>query len=332
MRRTSRFLRRRRAILAALAAVPWFARADSTPRRRRVALFSGLSLAEVRADYEATYAKEFAEFGWVEGRTMEVLLFFNDYDQKSIDAQARKCVEARPDAIITGSTARTLALRRQTSAIPIVTTVGDPVGSGFAKSLGRPGGNITGLSFATLELYEKRAEILRLALPALRAVSIVDAVANIDPGVWPLRRMLQAGFRAQRIEPTFHAVASLDELRTVLRGLPRSGRGAAFIGTLFDLLHDREVTQAAIDLRVPMMVPDAEDVAAGAMLAYQTFHDHQIRRIVTIVDKVLRGTDPATIPFELPDRSRLSVNLRTARAIGISLARDFLLRADTVIE
>jgi len=319
----------RRAFLAALASAPWTARAATEPRRKRLAPLLSGSREEVLPRYAKTYIPALAEHGWVEGRTVELLPFFFNGPPETLAPLVRQMVEAGPDAIQARTTAHVLALQRATRKIPIVATVGDPVGSGFAKTLSRPGGNITGLSFGFAEGIAKLAEIAKLALPHLQAVSVIHRADTLRPVVFV--DVTLAAFRALGVDATLHTVSSVDEVRAVYRALPKAGRGVAIL-----LVESRQLMAAwqreAIALRVPTISNFSGIVEAGALLAYELYRVDEVQRTVAILDKVLRGADPATIPFELPDRSRLSVNLRTARAIGITLAPDFLLRADRVIE
>lgn len=318
----------RRAVLAALAAAPWTVRAATPARRKRLAVLFGGSREQASQRFAGTYTPWLAEHGWIEGRNLE-LLWFLEGPPEGLEALARQVVEALPDAILAGSTAVTRALQRATGTIPIVTSVGDPVGAGFARSLARPGGNITGLSFGLSEGLAKMAEIARLALPNLRAVSVIQGANPRRPLVF--ETTVQEAFRAQGIEAKIFVAASIEEVRAALRALPKAGQGAAILLGGAGL-SAAGLYGAAIDLRVPTLGNGSRIVESGALLSYELYRVDAERREVAILDKVLRGVDPATIPFELPDRSRLSLNLRTARAIGVAFSPDFLVRADRVIE
>jgi putative ABC transport system substrate-binding protein len=319
----------RRAFLAAFAAAPWIARAGTEPRRKRLAILFNGPREAAYPPFTKHFVPLLAKHGWVEGRTVEFLSFFYDGVPEKLEPLVRQVVETRPDAIWTTGTAPTRALQRATSTIPIVTAVGDPVEAGFARSLARPGGNITGQSHGLREWFAKMAEVARLALPQLRVVSAVVGAGLQRPRM--IEDATQAAFRALGVEATNHVVGSQDEVRVILRALPRGGQGAAIFlsGTGQSLA---EWSKAAIELRVPAIGTSARMVEAGALFSYEIYRTDFAQRDVALIDKVLRGADPATIPFELPDRSRLSVNLKTARAIGVTFPPDILLRADRVIE
>jgi len=320
----------RRAFLASFAIAPLAVRAAGEPRMKRLAIFAGGAREESLA-YHASYMEPlFREFGWVEGRNLEIVWFFGENKGERFGEIARKIVDAKPDVIATASTWRTRALQEATRAIPIVTTVGDPVGSGFAKGLGRPGGNITGLSLGTRENHEKQVDILRVALPRLQAVALV--AQRKAPTSGEFTTQLLEAFGRGRVAAKAHRIETMEEWRAVLQSLPKGGRGAAYLQTELAPLANEAVFRAAAEHGIPTMANSDEGVVAGAMISYELYHGDPNRRTIVLLDRLLRGADPATIPFEGPDRSRLTVNLRTAKATGISLPSEFLLRADRVIE
>ncbi len=320
----------RRALLASIAIAPLAVRAASEPRPRRLAIFAGGTREEAMA-YHARYMDRlFREFGWVEGRNLEILWFFGENQGERFGEIARGIVDAKPDVIATASTRRTSALRDATRSIPIVTSVGDPVGSGFAKSLGRPGGNITGLALGTRESHEKQVDILRVALPRLQAVALV--AQRTAPTTKEFTTRLLEVFGRGRVAVKAHRIETLEEWRAILQSLPKAGRGAAYLQTGLAPLADEAVFGAAIEKGIATMVASDEGVVAGAMISYELYHGDPERRTMVLLDRLLRGADPATMPFEGPDRSRLTVNLRTAKATGINLPAELLLRADRVIE
>lgn len=318
---------RRRDLLAALAAAPLLARALSV---KRLGMVAAGKREDALAFHASTMAPVLADFGWIEGRTLEMVWGFDEGDEARIPALAKQVVEARPDVIACAGTARTRAFQQATRTIPIFTAVGDPVGAGFAKSLARPGGNITGLSYSAPEINVKQVELLRMALPRLQAV------AFIATSKWPtgaeFAKPSIARLREDRIDARFHSVATFAEYQAVLRALPKGGRSAAVLYGRAEDLGAGNMALEAIDLRVALCVPGDDLVERGALFSYGLFHEDERRRRVAIIDKLLRGADPATIPFELPTKSRFVINRRTAAALGIVLPPEFALRADRVIE
>jgi putative ABC transport system substrate-binding protein len=230
----------------------------------------------------------------------------------------------------TEGTACTRALQQATRTIPIFTGVGDPVGAGFAKSLARPGGNITGLSSGTREIAQKQIELLRVVVPKLSTLAIVGAHKSLAY-LREITEPVTSAARGAGVSAELRQISSLQDIEGALRALPSAGRGAVvFMGNLGNL-DERSVMQVAIRLRVPAMVGGRESVEKGGLLTYTLVHENEARRTLELVDKLLRGADPAEIPFELPTKSSFVFNRRTAEAIGVKFPADFLLRADEVI-
>jgi putative ABC transport system substrate-binding protein len=329
----------RRSCLAAFAALPLLALgspgAAIAAGKKRLAFFSGSNREEFLADHAADRAKVLAEAGWREGINLEILWYFTEGDESRVPALVKEIVAEKPDVIWVAGNRRTRALQQATRTIPIFTGgVTDPVREGFAQSLARPGGNITGLSLGVLEMHLKMFELLRRVLPRLQAVAfivpafMVDYFSKSSAAEGSLKSLLDKA----RIESKAHGIESVEDLRSALRTLPKGGRGAAFLWPP-GKLDPRAVALATVEARVPAIAEDPYLVEMGVLMCYQLSHqDDETRRTVAILDKLLRGANPATIPFELPTRSHLAINRRTAAAIGVSFPADLVLRADRVFD
>ncbi len=321
---------KRRDLLAALAAVPFLARAATEPRRKRLGILAHGTREETLANHEATMRGLFAEFGWVEGRTLEIVWRFCDGDETRAPALAKELVSERPDVIATASTARTRAIQKATSTIPVVTWVGDPVGSGFAKSLARPGGNITGLALGMSEIGEKQVDLLRAVLPKLSTVVVLGGSRSRP--IEEIAEPFITAARGARIATTAQRVTSLAQAEAAMRALPGDGRGAVYLTGNFPDFGRGDIAQLSIRLRVPTMGGDEDIVGKGALLSLMLLHDEGDRRLVTLIDKLLRGADPGEVPFELPGKSFVAINRRTAAAIGVKFPAVFVLWADRVFD
>jgi putative ABC transport system substrate-binding protein len=222
-------------------------------------------------------------------------------------------------------------VQQATRTIPIVTGLGDPIEFGFALSLARPGGNITGLSFGWVESQRKRVELLRSAAPAAKRLILAWNSRDADIMQDATRSTVDAA-REFGFVPEIALLASAADLRARLRS---DGTGA-MITFGFDRasspIKASEVIAVSLDKKVPTVVDVSELVAIGGLLSYELFLDNQMQRFAAQLDKVLRGVSPATIPFELPTRSWIAVNLKTARAIGLVLPPSLVVRADELIE
>ena len=325
----------RRRGLGALAVLPLivtgvpFTASAAAPKRLGV-LWPGKSTGYQVTFVEAMDAKELAARGWIEGNTIEMIRRFAEDDASRVPVLAREIVDARPDVIVTAGTACTRALQQLTRTIPIFTSVGDPVGSGFAQNLARPGGNITGMSQGRREIAQKQVELLRDAVPKLSTLVFLSATKSLKY-MREIAEPIVSAAQAAGISAPLRQFSSLQDLEAALRAVPPAGRGAAFLGNLGDL-DEVLVMQLAIRLRVPTLVDSRGQVERGGLLSYAFRYDDESARILAIVDKLLRGADPAVIPFELPTKSDFAINRRTAATIGVTFPADFLLRADEVID
>lgn len=273
---------------------------------------------------------------YVEGKDIEYL---HRYPKGSfgiglpqLAALAAELVHAKPDAIVADGTAATTALARATSSIPIVTNVGDPVGAGFARSLSRPGGNVTGVALASREVYEKTFELLKSMIPGTWTFAIV--VGDLTHHVQSIARAVEDGARqngipVSRASINFRDKGEVDQWFASMRG--KGVRVVSIWTPLPGYPDDRDHT-LAMEYGLVAMPSDAAGVAAGALIAYDALEEESTERKAGQLVRVLRGTPPSEIPFEMPTRFRLSVNLRTAKALGLTIPRDLLLRADKIYE
>lgn len=329
---------RRRRTLAALGALalagvlPPAARA--APRIRRVGMFDShpRGSPEGQADEFATAMNR---LGYVEGRDVEYLhrvLPPGIADPPRLDAIAAELVRARPEAMIANGTDATSALARATASIPIVTNMGDPVGAGLARSLARPGGNVTGVALANPETFTKTFDFLKSIIPGRWSYAMVlpDQATRLGPverGVEdaarsssiPVTRMVVHGKSAGEVEAGFAAMRG-QGIRAVGIHAPLPGIGRRdHVG--FALRHGLVIT------------PTIEaEVAGGALLSYQPTYDDVVERKASQLARILRGTPPGEIPFEMPSKFRLTVNTKTARALGYRIPPSLLVLADKVYE
>jgi putative ABC transport system substrate-binding protein len=323
----------RRRTLMALAAMPLFAiglhrvAMAATPKRLGI-----LALA-VRQDalkyFSDNGRKRLADRGWIEGQTLAIEWRFADMDDSRHVPLARELVEARVDVIATWGTSATRAVQQATRTIPIATGVTDPVGYGFAKSLARPGGNITGLSYSTPEITQKEFEFLRGLLPKLSHLLFLTrgTLESLRERARPA--VAAAGMAGINVE--FRQVATIGEIEAAFRALPSGGRGAINMDSSVWGLPGAE-PQAFAEMAIRHRVAMMEWVDAGGLMSYTLRYEDADERFAAVIDKVLRGGDPAVIPFEIPTKSTFVINRRTATALGIRISPEKLLRADRVID
>jgi putative ABC transport system substrate-binding protein len=245
---------------------------------------------------------------------------------------AHDLVRLRPDVILCIGTEATLAAKEASSTIPIVMMmVGDPVGAGLVRSLGRPGENVTGYSTAFPELEAKRASLLHELIPGIERVGVVYNPNN------PLFRLSRpnsdAAYHALRIEPIYVDVTSSAQIENAIAQLAQR-RAQALIVLADPVLNTNAATLigAAQRYALPTVGGGREMVEAGGLISYEPNLTDQITRVIAMIDKVLRGSRPADIPVEQPTKFELIINLKTANTLGLTIPRSLLLRADEVIK
>ena len=268
------------------------------------------------------------ERGYVEGRNLVVKRAFGNPDRLS--GMLAELVAARVDAIVTTGPRETRTARRATATIPIVMTfVEDPVAEGFVKSLAQPGTNVTGLTSLVPGLSQKYVELLNEALPTARRFGVV---ATRDP-VPENRHELEAAVKARGLTLSFLVVSEpVDFDRTLARAKRDGVTGivAPVDGVTFR--HRRALVEAALKHRLPGIYWAREYGEAGGLLTYGASLADLRRHAAIYVDKILRGARPADLPIEQPTKFDLVINLKTAKALGLTIPPSLLVRADQVIE
>jgi putative ABC transport system substrate-binding protein len=330
----------RRALLASLAAVSVlgtrYALAVRVAAKYRLgAIYAGWSeLAlgvkereEAKREREV-FLKALAALGYVEGRNLVVDWRFFDMDFSRAPRMAMELVRLRPDVLLTTGTPQTKALQDATKTIPIVTNVGDPVAGGFTESLARPRGNITGLSQTHPDTSAKQIELIRRLMPKLDRIVLIGDVRYT--GARQLFRPFEIAAKASGLVAEVQIVGP-SEFDRVFSEMRRSGARAAFI-QFADGDAAIVSTKLAVRHGIATMYGDDFYVPQGGLMSFNMYHTDMLQRTVSIIDKIFRGVKPADIPWELPDRTRLAINLATAKLLGLKIPTDVLLRADQVVE
>lgn len=266
-----------------------------------------------------------AEKGWQEGRTLRLTWRESRADARDVDVAARELVAGAPHAILTESTPLTRALAGATSTIPIVTSVGDPLATGFAASLARPGRNVTGLSNLGDGYELKCLELLRGVAPQASTVLLFYSPTWRTFGE---RFLAQAG--KARVEMRLVAPDSAKDALNALGQAPR-GSCAAVVGGVIE-----EDFLETLANELPRRGVPALSVKGGIderfLLSYEQYHANAPQRLAAVLDKVLRGANPAGIPFEQPEAEHVVVNRRIARSMGVEIPAVLRLRATRMID
>jgi putative tryptophan/tyrosine transport system substrate-binding protein len=272
------------------------------------------------------------DFNYVEGRNLIVEYRWGDGNFDRLPEMAAELVRGKPDVIVSINTAALLALQNATTTIPIVMlATADPVTAGLVSSLQRPGANITGMSVMAPELSQKRLELLKEVVPKLARVAVLS-----NPDNPAAVRALDETQRAARILGL--SVRSVDisdpgQLDVALSIISRDPPDAVVL--LVDaMIHSQRTQIAAFALthRLPSISPFREFAEAGGLLVYGPDSPDLLRRAVGVIDKILRGAKPADLPVQQPTKFEMVINLKTAKALGLTVPPTLLIRADEVIE
>jgi putative ABC transport system substrate-binding protein len=330
-------MKRREFILAlGSAAVAWpiAARAQQTERVRRVSMLLGLAEKDPEAISRVkAFRLGMRDLGWIEGRNIQIEYRFAGTNPESINKHVAELIKLTPDVIVANTTPVIAALRPATSTIPIVfAMVNDPVNQGFISSLAHPGGNITGFSFIESEIVGKWISLLADAKPDLSRVALIfnpDSVPYFDVYL----RSFKASSQQTSIAIEAVHVRSAAEVELAVAKLGREpGSGLIAASDAFILTVREAILKAADQHRVPFISPYRQFVLEGGLMSYGPDTADIFRRSASYVDRILKGEAPGNLPAQSPVKFELAVNLKTAKALGLSLRESFLLLADEVIE
>jgi putative ABC transport system substrate-binding protein len=319
-------------MLAMLVVANVFVLSRSAHPAEKVAHIRVISIAFTEQSEEAkAFRQGLRDAGYSEGRDVTIEWWFGGGRYDRVSEAVADLAQSKPDAIVVESTPAARAAKGATSTIPIVLAlVSDPVGSGLFASLAHPGGNVTGLSNQTVDLAAKRLQLLKEAIPGARRV-VVMFNPETPPNSIMISRLKEAA-PGIGVELKLISVRNVDELRSALAGLVRSNVDALFIvDDAFMKTHGEEILQMGLKARLPIVYADKPLARKGVLLSYAVDHPALFRRAAGYVDKILKGAKPGDLPIEQPTKFELAVNLKTAKALGISVPQSILLRADEVI-
>jgi ABC-type uncharacterized transport system substrate-binding protein len=318
-------------LLSGAAAWPVAAAAQQSERMRRAGVLETVSGMLNAANYDAL-REGLRELGYVEGRNLVIEYLSADGLTGRFPDLAAELVRREVDLIITRGTPAALAAKNVTATIPIVMAAsGDPVGNHLVVSLARPGGNLTGLSSVTTDLYGKRVELLKEMVPA---AAVIANFFNLSNPTSPLElKETETATRSLGLRSLRFDVRNGDDIR---RAFDAAGRepGVALIVQPDGVLqqHRETITELAAKHRLPAIYAAREFIDAGGLALYGVSYPDLYRRAATYVDRIFKGAKPADLPIEQPTRFELVINLKTAKTLGLEVSPSLLARADEVIE
>jgi putative ABC transport system substrate-binding protein len=328
-------MRRREFIagLGGLAAWPLAARAQQDERVRRIGVLLAYDENDpVEKPRISAFTEALAGWGWTDGRNVRMDLRWAGPDIDRIRGNARELVGLQPDIIVADTTPATVALQRETRTIPIVFAgVVDPVGSGIVTRLDRPSGNITGFAILETSLGGKWLELLSEIAPRLKRAAIMF---NPDTAPAPAYvPSLETAAGSLKVEPIIALVHSDAEIETAIVALGREpGGGLVVMPDIWMNAHRGPTILAAARNGVPAVNWISDFARDGGLLSYGPDLVDIYRRAASYVDRILRGAKPGDLPVQFPTKFEMAVNLKTAKALGLTVPQSILLRADEVIE
>jgi putative ABC transport system substrate-binding protein len=319
--------------LGAAAAWPLAARAQQSGRTRRVGVLEGIVGNDAQAQpRRAAFQQGLEQFGWIEGRNVS---FDYRYAAGVVDqyqAFGKELMALQPDVVLATTTPAVSALKIESGTIPIVFTfVSDPIGSGFVASLARPGGNITGFLYFEATIASKWLALLKEIAPQLRRAAFMANTKTTPFDYWLPEA--EAAARSLAIELLPSRVESAADIERAIESLASAPNGGLVLPPdTFTLTHFDVILALTTRHRLPTVCSNRPFLIAGSLMSYGIDMFTVMRQAAAYVDRILRGEKPADLPVQAPVKYETLLNLKTAKAIGLSIPESFLLRADEVIE
>jgi putative ABC transport system substrate-binding protein len=326
----------RRAILRGLGATVLVAGVSPTvgqqpPKIPRIGmLFFGAMSDLFRTTNVGIFRQRLAELGYVDGKTIVIEERFAEGSEARLNELARELVESRADVLVTQAVAATVAAKKATSTIPIVMMhAGGPIEAGLIKSFARPGGNVTGTS--NILAGGKLVDLLHEVVPRFGRLAILGNPTN--SGLPPARKDVAEAARRIGVDVVFVPVTRNEDFPGVFATI-RNARPDALLVFVEPLIgtHRSELVDFAAAARLPAVYDTGPMARAGGLVAYAPFFPEHYALAAVYVDKILKGAKPADLPVQQATRFELVINLKTAKALGLTIPRDLLLRADEVIQ
>ncbi len=320
------------ALVCCLLVAPLAAGAQPPAKVHRIGFLSPFSPIPQNSHLFEAFRQGLRDLGYLEGQNLIIEWRWTHESHDRASDLAAELVRQKVEVIVAVSPPAPQAAHKATHTIPIVfVLVGDPVAQGLVASLARPGGNLTGLSTVTTDLVGKQLELLKEAVPTLSRVAVLRNPGN--PGHSPVVEEAERAVRTLGLRLAVVEAGSADALEGAFRLMAAKRVGGALVlrDGLFNSRRAR-IADLATKAALPTMFGIREEAEAGGLMAYGVNLAASFRRAATFVDKILKGAKPADLPVEQPTRFELVVNLKTAKALGLTIPQSVLVRADHVIQ
>jgi putative ABC transport system substrate-binding protein len=318
------------AAVAALLVASFAASAQEMKRVPRIAYVYLYNLGP-SGPFASAFENRLRELGWVDGKTIQIAYKDAQGDGEKLAGIMQELVDSKIDLIVATCTPEARAAKKATSTIPVViAATGDPVKSGLIASWARPGGNVTGVSASLLDLSAKRMQVLKEVAPnAKRATALWNPIRG-DNAIEV--EVMQEAARKFGVQLQSQQVRDREEIEVALDAMTRDGTQAfTEAADPFMYIYATHLIDFAARQRLPAIYDNRFFVDAGGLMSYGPNLPELHRRAAEYVDKILKGAKPAELPFEQPSRFELVINLKTAKALGLTVPKSVLLRADDVI-
>jgi putative ABC transport system substrate-binding protein len=319
-------------LVCGLLAAPGAAGAQQTGKVPRIGWLGGPA-RETAEVFVREFQQGLKDLGWVEGQTIVIEWRFAGGRAERLPALAAELVRLRVDLIVTPSTPTILAAKNATTTIPIVTVGGgDPVELGLVASLARPGGNITGLTtVVSQEIAGKQLELLKETVPKVSRMAVLWNPTTRGNAL--ALREAEIAARALGVELQVLEARSLNDFESAFSAMSKKRAGALLVlGDVMFTTHRRRLADLAAKNRLPAMYGARQSVDEGGLVSYGANGLDNFRRAAVYVDKILKGAKPSDLPIERPTKFELVINLKAAKALGLTIPPALLLRADQVID
>ncbi len=319
------------ALALAIHAAPLAADAQQPAKMPRIG-FLGNSTAALEANLVGPFREGLRDLGYVEGRDVLIEYRWAEGKYERFPALIGELIALKVDVIVTAGTPAALAVQKAAPSIPLVmVAVGDPISVGLVASLGRPGGNITGLTSISAELEGKRLELLREVIPKLSSIAVLWNPASQFSVV--AEKEVQAAAQVLRIRVQSLQVRAAEEFDNAFAAILRERPGALLVLADRLFLHNRaRIVDFEAKHRLPGVYAYRELVEAGGLMSFGPSYAGMHRRAAAYVDKILKGAKPADLPVEQPAKFELVINMKTAKVLGLTIPQSVLIRADEVIQ
>jgi putative ABC transport system substrate-binding protein len=318
----------------AAATWPLAARAQQPDRMRLIGVLMGFAESDPYArSCLAAFRGALAKLGWTEGINLQIEIRWGASDADRIRRFAKELVDLRPEAILGQTTPVTGALAHETRTIPIVfVTVSDPIGSGFAMSLARPGGNVTGFALFESSMGGKWVELLKEIAPRTVRVALLFNPATAVP-LKIYMPSIQAAASSLAIQASAAPVHAKDEIEGVIAAQARNpGGGLIVVPDSFTTANRELISALAARYGVPAIHNATFFAESGGLIAFGSDFAEQFRQAAGYIDRILKGEHPADLPVQQPTKFELVINLKAAKTLGLDVPQSLLARADKVIE